>query len=313
MRRFVQLTLLIVACLSAAPGHAADVVFPVASKFGLVPPLGFVASTTGRGFEDRQNKSAILILEMPPQAFPEVEKAMNADSLKKQGLAVAFRENVMLKDGKGVLVAGRQIVDGVALRKWILIGAAPDATALVTALVPEDAKNAIPDSAVRAALSSLESRANIPVEELLNILPFKLDDLAGLRPFRVEGATIFLTEGPKDTTETNEQPLLIISAAPGGPSEQPQRDNFARTLFSGLPGFNSVRIVSADTIRLSGVQTHQLMAEAKEAKTDADIKLVQWVRFGNGAYIRLIGIASADAWPDAFTRFRAVRDGLGPR
>jgi hypothetical protein len=37
------------------------------------------------------------------------------------------------------------------------------------------------------------------------------------------------------------------------------------------------------------------------------------VRFGGGAYLRLLGIARADAWPEAFPRFRAVRDGINPR
>jgi len=107
--------------------------------------------------------------------------------------------------------------------------------------------------------------------------------------------------------------LLVISAAPGGPDETQQRDNFAHNLFAGYAGLKDVHILGTDLIRLAGQQTHQLMAEAKDAKTDADVKLVQWVRFGNGAYLRFLGIAKADSWSDAFPRFRAVRDGVGPR
>jgi hypothetical protein len=241
----------------------------------------------------------------------EVEKAMTVDTLKKQGLAVGFRENVTLKNGRGVLIAGRQTVENVPLRKWILVGSTPDATALVTALVPDDARGTYPDATMRAALASLETRPSVPVDELLSLLPYKLNDLAGLRPFRVEAASVFLTEGPKDTIEGTEQPLLVISAAPGGPAELPQRENFARNLFTGLGAFTDVRVLGTDTIRLAGVQTHQLLAEAKDTKSNVDVKLVQWVRFGSGAFIRFLGIARADAWPDAFTRFRAVRDGLG--
>ena len=105
----------------------------------------------------------------------------------------------------------------------------------------------------------------------------------------------------------------MISAAPGGPDENLQRDNFARNLFAGYAGLKDVHILGTDLIRLAGQQTHQLMAEAKDAKTDADVKLVQWVRFGNGAYLRFLGVAKADSWSDAFPRFRAVRDGVGPR
>jgi hypothetical protein len=74
-----------------------------------------------------------------------------------------------------------------------------------------------------------------------------------------------------------------------------------------------MRIVSNEIIRLGGVQTYQIMAEAKDTKTDANMKFVQWLRFGAGAYLRMVGISRDDAWLDALSRFRAVRDGLGPK
>jgi hypothetical protein len=43
------------------------------------------------------------------------------------------------------------------------------------------------------------------------------------------------------------------------------------------------------------------------------MKIVQWVRFGPGAFVRMIGIARANAWSKEFPRFRAVRDGVSPR
>jgi hypothetical protein len=37
---------------------------------------------------------------------------------------------------------------------------------------------------------------------------------------------------------------------------------------------------------------------------------VQWLRFGTGGYMQMIGVARAQDWPDVFTRIRAVRDGI---
>ncbi len=36
-------------------------------------------------------------------------------------------------------------------------------------------------------------------------------------------------------------------------------------------------------------------------------------RFGSGATLRIIASATKDDWPQAFPRFRAVRDGVGPK
>jgi hypothetical protein len=113
--------------------------------------------------------------------------------------------------------------------------------------------------------------------------------------------------------EATEQPVLVISVAPGGPEQATDRENFARNLFTGLTDFKDVRIVGRDLFRLDNQQTHEIQAEAKDAKTDTPMKLVQWVRFGGGAFIRFVGVARADAWTQAFPKFRAVRDGVKPR
>jgi hypothetical protein len=43
------------------------------------------------------------------------------------------------------------------------------------------------------------------------------------------------------------------------------------------------------------------------------VDIVQWLRFGTGAYMRIIGFGPRQRWTQTFHRFRAVRDGLEPR
>jgi hypothetical protein len=40
---------------------------------------------------------------------------------------------------------------------------------------------------------------------------------------------------------------------------------------------------------------------------------VQWLRFGSGGFLHLVASAPTTRWPEAFTRFRAVRDGVDPK
>ena len=313
MNRILVQVAVAVALAATAPARA-EVMFPTGSRVGLSPPQGFTPSDSFRGFEEKQSGSAILTLELPAQAFGDIEKAMTTSALRKQGVIVEKRETVPLKSGKGMLFIGHQDSDGKTMRKWILLGSTPPITALVTVLVPATAQATYSDAAIRGALSTVEVRETVPVDEQMTLLPFRLDELGGLRPLRVIGPnTLVLTNGAKDTLDATEQSLLVISAAPGGPEEAPQRDNFARNLFSGYPGLKDIHVLGTDLIRLAGQQTHQLMAEAKDAKSDKDVKVVQWVRFGSGAYIRFLGIARADDWSDSFPRFRTARDSVGPR
>jgi hypothetical protein len=298
----------------AGPARAADAVFPPASHIGLVAPATMHPSQSFRGFEDRDAKASILILEIPAQAYAGVEQQLTTEALKKDGVIEETRESVTINGAKGMLVAGTQDVDNKKYRKWLLLASWPEGASLVAFQVPDEAKSKYPEASVRAALLSVTLRPVVPVDEQLGLMPIRFEELSGLRPFRVLGNTsVFLTEGETDPKETSAQPLLIISVGPGGPELGSDRANFSRQLFASLNDFKDVRIVGTDMLRLDNLQTYEIQAEAKDAKSDAPMKLVQWIRFGNGAFIRFVGIARADAWGEAFPRFRAVRNGTKPR
>lgn len=307
-------TALAVVSLLAAPAVAADPSFPLGSRIGLVAPGAMMPSKNLRGFEDRDTMASMLVLELPAQAYAEVEKQMSPAALTSQGMTDETRETVTLKSGTGLLIVGQQVADNKKVRKWILLASTPEASALIAAQVPEDATAKYPDADMRAALLSITVRPSVPIDEQLRLIPIALTDLSGMHAFRViPNNAVFLTDGPKDLMEATEQPVLVISVAPGGPEQSADRENFARNLFTGLSDFKDVHIIGRDLLRLDNQQTYEIQAEGKDAKTDTPMKLVQWVRFGGGAFIRFVGVARADAWPQAFTKFRAVRDGVKPR
>ena len=99
------------------PALAADLVYPPGSRIGLVPPPGVVTSTSFFGFEDRENNVAIVLMALPPEAFAEIEKSANAETLKRQGVTSTRREPVTLAAGKAFLVTGHQDVDNLRFRK----------------------------------------------------------------------------------------------------------------------------------------------------------------------------------------------------
>lgn len=303
----------LLAMLAAGSAWAADAVYPLGGRVGLVPPGAMHPSDTIRGFEDRGAQAMMLVLEMPSEAYPEVEKSLTPDMIQKQGLTAEKRETLTLPAGKGVLIVGHQQAEDKKVRKWIFLATLPEVTALIAVQVPQDARAVYTDDAVRAALATLNVRTSVPIDEQLKLVPIVFDDLSGLRPFRVVPPNaVFLTEGPKDTMEAAEQPILAVSIGSGGPERTPDRDNFARNLLGGMSEFKDVRIVSRDMLRLGMIPMHEIQAEGKDAKTDVPVKLVQWVRFGNGGFVRMVGIARADSWREAFPRFRAVRDGIRP-
>ena len=298
----------------AVPVSAADAVFPIASRIGLVPPDGLKVSSGFIGFEDAPNNVFVRLVTLPGDAFSEIEKTMTNDALKKQGMTVEKRDTLKLAGGNAVLAIVRQETNTGRIRKWLMIAPVDNMTALVSFEMPAKMPAAYSDAAIRASLGTLTARATVPDSEQLMLLPFKIGDMAGFRLVRiVPGVAAQFTEGPKDGLEAVDQPQLVIAAASGGPQEPEGRDRFARDLLSGLPPLKEVRVTNSEGMRIGGQPGHEIRAQAKDVQSGADIEIVQWLRFGTGAYLRILGVAPKENWTSAFMRFRAVRDGLEPR
>jgi hypothetical protein len=313
--RFLTLLAVVLAALAVAPAHAAEALFPTGSLIGFVPPPGFTVSKHFPGFENSDGGSMVL-LTLPPQAYADIEKSMTPEAFKAQGITEEKRENLALPDGKGVLVTGIEQDNGQKFRKWMFLGSIPAAIGIAAVRIPDGAVKSDSDDAIKTSLLTMTARPSVPIDEQLSLVPFKLGEMSGMRPVRILGGTgVFLTDGPKDSPAVADQPVFVVSVGQGGPEQGGERANFARNLFSGLSDFKDVRIVSGDMLRLGGgsLPTHELQAEAKDIKTDTPMKIVQWVRFGPGAFVRMVGVSRADAWSKEFPRFRAVRDGIGPR
>jgi hypothetical protein len=293
---------------------AADAVFPAGSRLGLVPPAGMVPSRTFQGFQEPGTNAAIVLTALPANAYEQLAKSMVPQAMKKEGIEVERREDIQLPAGKGFVLSGRQTIDKARYRKWLLIASADDLTALVNVQVPEQGTTTYSEEAVRAAFATLAVRPHIPEAEQLSLVPFRFEELAG---FHVEdvlpGRTIVLVDPSSQSAEGaggTAKARLFVSALPGGPEESSDRANFARVTFSQIAGIKDVQLQDAGQLRIANQPGYQTLAKAKDAGTGTDVMVVQWLRFGSGGFLRIIGIARAEVWPEMFSRLRAVRDGI---
>jgi hypothetical protein len=298
----------------AVPAWAADPTFPVGSRLGLVPPSGMAPSRTFEGFEDVDKNASIILTALPAAAFEQLDKSMVPEAMKQQGIDVDKREPIDVPAGKGFLLSGKQTSDKGPVRKWLLVTAAENLTALVSVQVAEQ-KATYSDQTVRAALETLTVRPRVPEAEQLSLMPFKIGDLAG---FHVDdalpGRAIMLSDAPAD--HGNEGPnnpptaRMFIAAQSGGPEEPGDRGNFARVAFDQIVGIKEVHVQDAEPLRISNQPGYQTLAKAKDAQTGNDVMVVQWLRFGTGGFIRMIAIARADGWVETYNRLRTVRDSI---
>jgi hypothetical protein len=314
MPMLIRWTVLVLTLVFGLPAEAAETVFPPGSRIGLAPPAGMTVSKLFQGFEDRDKNASIIFVELSGEAYPEIEKSFAVEALKAQGIEVQAREEVPLREGRGFLVIAHQAMAGTPTRKWALVATEHDLTAVISVQVPDAAQDAYPDAALRAALATFTTRAAVPVQEQLELLPFSLKDLAGFRIVRASatGAAL-LTDGPKDAIELKDQPLLLITFLPVTADQVSDRDSMARRAISGTPGVKDMRMVSSESMRIGGQPGHEIVVDAKDAKTETELRVVQWLRFGSAGSLRLLGAVRKEDWDKVFPRLRTVRDSIEPK
>lgn len=305
--------------LCAEPAARAAAVFPTGSRVGLVPPPGMVASKTFPGFMDANKNAGIVIRVMPPTAYATMKAALTDDTLKKQGFTVEKRDTMQLAIGDAEVVVGTELSpDKKPFRKWLLLVPNKDLTAAVSVQVPAN-DSVYSDAAVRTALASLTLRDKVPDTDYLNMLPFKVGDTAGFRIGNViPGRALLLIDAPAypHMIATNGLPAyefnarFIATAAPGGSSDPSQRASLARDAFNSIDGIKDKQVTMAEPVRINGQEAFETVASAKDVSTDAKLMVVQWLRFGGGAFLQMIGVSRAEIWDKELPRLRTIRDGI---
>jgi hypothetical protein len=157
-------------------------------------------------------------------------------------------------------------------------------------------------------------RKEVPVEEQLAQMPFKISDLADFKTVRMlaPGASIVLADGD-ETSGIESKPYMVLGLIGATPQQADDRARFAQEAATQIPGLRDFKITSSEPLRISGTPGFETRIDAVSGKAKTEVTVVQWIRFGGGTSLRIIASAPRDQWQAAFPRFRAVRDGIQPK
>lgn len=310
--RAVASTGWVLACLAIAPVHA-QIEFPGAGGVGLDAPPGMVLSTEFAGFEDRENGSSIVVVELPAEAYPQLVTGFTDAGLARRGITVTQRSDWRMDGAEAFLVRGTQEVQGVEFAKWMLVAGHPATTALVTVQVPGSV-DTYPDAVIEEALRTVQFRAAGDMDAQIAALPFVVGDLAGFRTVRtLAGNGLLLTEGSNDVVRTAEQPIIVIAAGFDTPPAVAARDAFARHAAATLVGVRDLRIATAAGFRHDDADWHRIEGAASEDDSGVPVVVTQVIRFIPDGWIRIAAIVAADRQDGLAPRLRRLAESVAPR
>jgi hypothetical protein len=272
---------------------------------GLSPAKSFV------GFETEDHDVKVLVAELPAEAYGEV---MNAFKTNPAGAGGIKPESIETSAGVAYYTA-ETATDGTnTVRRYSMILSGGTFSGYVAVQVPENATKIYSDEAIRQMFASAAIRKEVPVEEQLGQMPFKVTDTGEFKNVRTlaVGAALILADGD-EATGFEPAPFMVIGMIGSAPAQAEDRGRFAQQTATAIPGVRDARITMSEPIRIDGTPGYETRIDATSGKDNTAVTVVQWLKFGGPTALRIIGSAPRDQWPKAFPRFRAVRDGIQPR
>jgi hypothetical protein len=310
--RLFAVTLLIAAtCLAFHPAFAADPVFPPGIRVGMTPLMGLSRAKTFVGFETEDHSVKVLVAELPADAYSEV---MNAFKANPGGTGGIKPETIETSAGLAYYTVENAKDGATNVRRYSMILPGGTFSGYVAVQVPENAFKIYTDDAVRQMFASAAVRKEVPVEEQLGQMPFKIGELSDFKTIRTlaVGAAIILADG-NETTGFEAAPFMVIGLIGSTPAQPDDRGRFAQQIATTIPGVRDARITMSEPVRIDGMPGYETRIDATSGKDNTSVTVVQWLRFGSQSSLRIIGSAPREEWTKAFPRFRAVRDGIQPR
>jgi hypothetical protein len=302
-----------IALLASAPcpAFAADVVFPPGVRVGMTPLVGLVGAKSFVGFETEDHGVKVLVTELPAEAYSEV---MNAFKANPAGTGGVKPESIETSAGIAYYTAESAKDGATNVRRYSMILPGGTFSGYVAVQVPENAVKIYTDEAMRQMFASAAIRKEVPVEEQLGLMPFKIGELGDFKNVRTlaPGAALVLADG-NEASGLETAPFMIIGLIGASPAQPDDRARFAQQAATTIPGIREGRITMSEPIRIEGTPGYETRIDATSGKDNTPVTVVQWLRFGGANSLRIIGSAPREQWPTSFPRFRAVRDGIVPR
>jgi len=274
--------------------------------------IGLSTAKTFPGFESEDGNVKVLITELPPAAYGEVVSAFNSNPAGANGVK---QDKIETPAGLAYFTTESGKAGDTPVKRYSMIVPGAGFSGYVAVQIPENATKIYTDEAVRQMFASAVTRKQVSAEEQIALMPFKITDLADFKDIRTlaPGSSIILADGD-ESTGYESRPFMILGVIGATPQQADDRARFAQEAALQIPGVRESRITMSEPIRINGQQGFETRIDGVSGKDKVPVTVVQWIRFSTGgASLRIIASAPRDKWSAAFTRFRAVRDGIQPK
>lgn len=277
------------------------------TKVSLDPPESFSVAEQFPGFGRPDLLASIVVTEIPGPSL-ELQKGMTKEGLATKGMTLIESRTQKVGGKDALLLKVSQRAAGTEFLKIIMVAGDQSNTTMVTGTYPRDMAAELEAAIKRSILSvTWESKASTdPFEGLLyRIEPTKKLKLAG----RIGNMLMFSESGGTGPLPPKE-PRYIV----GNSLDSNAVDNirsFSEARAAATATLKNIRQLNGRELTVDGLKGYELLADAKNDKTGAPMRLYQVVAAAEKGYFIIQGIVPTERAEEWVPEFKKVTASFG--
>jgi hypothetical protein len=270
-----------------ALGQTNELIQVPGTKCSLIPPSGFVLSTTFSGFQNSETGTSIMVNEIPAPYQTTVD-GFTTEALMTKGMTLLTKKIIDFNNSKATLLYVTQPANGMTYIKQILIFGDEKGTVLVNGIYPKASKE--DEEKIKEALLStvynIDHEVN-PLDAATFTIEIRGTDFKLIK--YMQGALLYSTDGKIPT----EKPTLIVGNSIGKIPFQDQK-KYAEERLGKYPRGELNVIEEIKEITIDDLKGYEIIAHGKTQDNKPELIYQVMIFNDKGDYYVILGRAKED-------------------
>lgn len=234
-------------------GQTSQILIP-GTKYSMIPPEGFILSTSFSGFQNNETGASIMIMDIPT-SYSSLVIGFTKEALKTKGMNLLSKENVRYKNSDAMLFKVSQQANGINYLKQILLFGDKKITVMVNGIYPEQTKDS--ENEIKKSLFTIERNEKL-VEKPLESVNFSINvDGTDYKLVKSLAGSLLYSEDDKIPTDKG---LIGVSYSLGHKVNSDYKQ-FSIDRLKKLPDASNSVIKTIAKVTISDMEGYEIVAE----------------------------------------------------
>ncbi len=276
-----------------APAGLADFVKVPGSRVSMDNPAGFQKADNFAGFKNEEQRSSIMVTELPAPFLVVTSGFQDTEKMAKRGMTLLSKSPQKVANFDALLFEIKQGTAAGEFHKWILAFGDRTFITMVTAAFPEELSSKLSDSLKKSVMScKFESNSPSPLEQQED-MNFSLASVHGLKlAGRVQNALIYNESGELPKEKLAGIVPVFVAAQALSDLEITDKSAYALNRLHQSEGLRNFEIISESDLKIAEVPCREILALAE--RTEGKVFIYQAMLFAKGSYFILQGECAAN-------------------